>query len=81
MLGRATPITEPVTDADGHIRIVDLMLSQAGHFADHRQHLVVELKRPGLTLTQKELMQITTYAIAVSSDERFKSPDVTWDFG
>jgi hypothetical protein len=80
LLGRATPISEPVTDAAGHIRIVDLMLSRAAHFADHRQHLVVELKRPGLTLTQRELAQITTYAVAVSSDERFKSPDVTWDF-
>jgi hypothetical protein len=80
LLDDDTPVTAPVTDHEGRTRIVDLMLSKATHSANGRQHLVVELKRPSLTLTQKELGQITTYAVAVSKDDRFKTPDVTWDF-
>lgn len=56
------------------------MLSKATFHADRRQHLVVELKRPSLTLTQAEVAQITKYAVAVSRDDRFKSADVSWDF-
>jgi len=80
LLGEATPVSTPVTDAEGHTRIVDLMLSKATHFADRRQHLVVELKRPSLKLTQTELGQITNYAVAVRKDDRFKTPDVSWEF-
>ena len=79
-LGDTTPVDHPVTDSDGHTRVVDLMLSRASHFADRRQHLVVELKRPSAKLTQTELAQIANYAVAVSRDDRFKSPDVTWEF-
>lgn len=80
LLGDDTPVSTPVTDIDGRTRIVDLMLSKATHFADRRQHLVVELKRPKVKLTQKELGQITNYALAVSRDDRFKTPDVSWEF-
>ncbi len=80
LLGDSTPADGPVTDVKGHTRIVDLMLSRASHFADRRQHLVVELKRPAVKLTQTELGQIANYAVSVSKDDRFKSPDVTWDF-
>jgi hypothetical protein len=80
LVGDDAPVDGAVTDTEGHTRIVDLMLSKATHFADQRQHLVVELKRPALKLTQMELSQITNYAIAVSRDDRFKNPDVTWDF-
>ena len=51
------------------------MLSKASFALDRRQHLVVELKRPKLTLTQKELGQITNYAVTVARDERFQAPD------
>lgn len=80
LLGDDTPVTTPVTDTEGHTRIVDLMLSKATFSADRRQHLVVELKRPSVTLTQTELGQIANYAVAVSRDARFKSEDVTWEF-
>lgn len=79
-LGEVVIDTEPVTDTSGATRIVDLMLSKARLHAKSREHLVIELKRPGVTLTQEELSQITNYAVAVSRDERFKSPDVTWEF-
>lgn len=80
LIGDATPVTQPVTDIEGHTRIVDLMLSKASFNADSRKHLVVELKRPSLKLSLTELNQITNYAMAVSKDERFKSADVAWDF-
>ena len=80
-LGDDSPVSKPVTDPQGHTRIVDLMLSKATHFADRRQHLVVELKRPTLKLTQAELAQITNYAVAVRKDGRFKTPDVKLDYG
>lgn len=79
-LGGDRPVTTPVTDTEGHTRIVDLMLSKASLHGDRRQHLVVELKRPKLRLTQPELNQITNYAIAVSRDERFAAANVGWDF-
>lgn len=78
--GDPTRVSTPAKDAEGHTRIIDLMLSKATHFADRRQHLVVELKRPSLKLTQSELGQITNYAVAVRKDDRFKTPDVSWEF-
>lgn len=80
LLGHDTTVTEPVRDTDGHTRLVDLMLSKASFKASRRQHLVVELKRPTVTLTQTEVAQITNYAVAVTKDEGFKTPDVTWEF-
>jgi hypothetical protein len=80
LLGDESPADGPVTDTQGHTRIVDLMLSRATRLADRRQHLIVELKRPSVKLTQTELNQITKYAVAVSKDDRFKSVDVTWDY-
>lgn len=80
LLGNPEPVTDPVVDSGGHTRIIDLMLSRACFFAQHRAHLVVELKRPSVRITQTELGQITNYAVAVTRDERFKSPDVSWDF-
>jgi hypothetical protein len=66
------PTSAPVKDVEGHTRIIDLMLSKAIPLADRRQHLVVELKRPSTKLTQTELSQITSYAVAVRKDERFR---------
>jgi len=80
LLGIEEPVVEPVTDTEGHTRIVDLMLSKASLFADRREHLVIELKRPSVTLTLTELNQITNYAVAVSSDARFNADNVAWEF-
>jgi hypothetical protein len=73
-------VTAPVTDVEGHTRIIDLMFWKASHGAERRQHLVVELKRPALVLGQPELAQIANYAVSISRDPRFKSPDVVWEF-
>jgi len=70
----------PVLGADGKPLIIDLLLSKAASSPNSRKHLVVELKRPSVKLGQRELGQITDYAIAVSKDPRFKNADVEWDY-
>jgi hypothetical protein len=42
--------------------------------------LVIELKRPSLKLTNKELSQIEDYAQQVADDIRFDKETVKWKF-
>ncbi|SCE01452.1 Histidine kinase-, DNA gyrase B-, and HSP90-like ATPase [Streptomyces sp. TverLS-915] len=81
LLDREAPVPGPVLREDGSRGIVDLMLSRAArHRKGERHHLVVELKRPSLTLGMTEFAQINSYAQAVMNDDRFRDPTVTWDF-
>ncbi|MGX7824193.1 ATP-binding protein [Actinokineospora sp. 24-640] len=71
----------PVLRHDGTTPIPDLVMSRQAQHADSRvENLVVELKRPNVILGETELSQIAKYATAVTRDERFNRPDVTWDF-
>jgi hypothetical protein len=70
----------PVRRADGSRGIVDLMLSQQRRGVTRREHLVVELKRPSVKITQTEVAQIKSYADAVASDPQFRAVEVQWDF-
>lgn len=79
-LGRKSKAPTPVRRSDGRVGIVDLMLSQARRSTDHRDHLVVELKAPKVTVTQKEVTQLKSYAEAVSRDPQFHDAEVSWDF-
>ncbi len=47
---------------------------------DSFHHLVVELKRPSVTITNKEVGQIENYAVKVSEDDRFDKSTTTWEF-
>jgi hypothetical protein len=67
-----------VRRADGSRGIVDLMLSPQRRGVNRREHLVVELKRPAVTITQTEVAQLRSYADAVATDPQFH--DVHWDF-
>lgn len=80
LIGNETVIDEPVLDIEGHVRIVDLMLSRAVHEHGGRKHLVVELKRPSVTLSLSDCLQVVNYATSIASDERFASDDVQWEF-
>jgi hypothetical protein len=72
---------EPVKDLEGHDRIVDLMLSRSlAQTRNRREHLVVELKRPSVNVSDDEANQIVKYATAVAGDARFSAVDVQWDF-
>lgn len=66
--------------ADGSRGIVDLMLSQQRRGVDRREHLVVELKRPSVTITQGEVAQLKSYANAVATDPQFHAINVHWGF-
>jgi hypothetical protein len=81
ILGEVTTDDQPVLDADGKVRIIDLMFGASMKQArNRREHLVVELKRPSIKLGANELTQITRYAVAVTTDPRFNIKDVDWDF-
>jgi hypothetical protein len=75
-------LAEQVADPSGRSQsIVDLMLARAVPLdAKRREHLVVELKRPSVTIGSAELQQVKDYAIAVARDPRFDKTDVEWDF-
>lgn len=73
--------SEHVTDAHGRTRIVDLMLGKSlEHAANRREHLVIELKRPSVTVGHKEVAQIRDYAQAVAADDQFDKAKTQWDF-
>ncbi|MEV6241048.1 ATP-binding protein [Lentzea sp. NPDC051838] len=71
----------PVLRHDGTNPIPDLVLSRKSQIAQDRvEMLVIELKRPKVTIGKAEVGQIEEYALAVARDERFQQPNVTWDF-
>jgi Histidine kinase-, DNA gyrase B-, and HSP90-like ATPase len=71
----------PQSQAEGSVLIPDLVLSaSASSYSKSREYLVVELKRPALTLGKAELDQIEAYAIAITEDIQFNQVEVTWTF-
>jgi hypothetical protein len=73
--------TDPITRYDGTEAIPDLVLSRRVRHRDNQlEHLVVELKRPSVVIGRSEIQQIEDYAYAVSADERFNQPNVSWRF-
>lgn len=70
-----------VFDHEGRVRVVDLMLSRVvEQHREHREHLVIELKRPSVHIGVKEQRQIEDYALMVAEDTRFASTDTRWEF-
>lgn len=81
MLDRSELAPEPVKRLDGTEAIVDLMLSRAVERRDQlREHLVVELKAPRVSIGPKEIQQVKSYAYAVAEDPRFASTNTKWEF-
>jgi len=71
----------PQSREDGQLLIPDLVMSgSASSYSKSREYLVVELKRPSVTLGKEELDQIEAYAIAITDDDQFSQPGVSWDF-
>ncbi|MDG2521352.1 ATP-binding protein [Caulobacter segnis] len=76
-------IDDPVKHVDQKRGVVDLMLSRLlrRHRADEVEHLVVELKRPGVAVGQDEINQISKYAASIERDGRFATRDgVVWRY-
>lgn len=86
LLGRESLAPEgadvPVVDPGGRSEaVVDLMLARAvPQGTKTNEHLVVELKRPSVSIGPKEAQQIRDYALSVAQDDRFKMTDTQWDF-
>ena len=82
ILGREDlAIDYPVRDEQDKLRFVDLAMGRALKAnQNRREHLVVEIKRPSVTLGSTEIAQIEKYAATVANDPRFNRTDVQWDF-
>lgn len=82
ILGDHVCIDEPVKHVSKTRGIIDLMLSRTirRYGSKNPSHLVVELKAPKVTITQKEVTQIQGYARSVSEDNRFDKTNAEWDF-
>jgi hypothetical protein len=72
---------DPVRLEDGSSAIVDLLLAATIPLpTQQHEHLVIELKRPSLSLGHEELTQIQRYALAIANDHRFDNVNVRWNF-
>lgn len=80
LLGTVRTDTAGVKRLDGTSGRLDLLLSAATTEHDRNRHLVVELKAPKVTASEKELSQIKSYAKAVVADSRFANSATVWDF-
>ncbi|WP_330251411.1 ATP-binding protein [Nocardia sp. NBC_00565] len=70
----------PVTRWDGTSGRVDLHLAAQYKEHDRIRHLVIELKAPNVTLTQKELNQLEGYINTVRTTAAFATDRSSWDF-
>ena len=59
---------------------MDIFAIQSVMSGEIKKCIVVELKRPSVNLTIKELNQIKKYYNVISSDARFQSDKIEWDF-
>ena len=76
-------IDDPVKVIGKTRGIIDLMFSRVTrrHRANDMEHMVVELKAPRVKIGSKEIVQAKSYAMAVASDERFRTvPGIKWHF-
>jgi Histidine kinase-, DNA gyrase B-, and HSP90-like ATPase len=83
LLGEEVAYAEvmPDSQAAGKVLIPDLVLSgSVSSYSKSREYLVVELKRPSVTLGKEELDQLEAYAIGITEDEQFSQPHISWDF-
>lgn len=69
----------PVTRWDGSKGRVDLHLVAKFKEHDRVRHLVVELKAPGITVSQTELNQVESYANTVRTSGAFATDKASWD--
>jgi len=82
-LGEDIVIDEPVKHVSQQKGVIDLMLSRLlrRHRPNEVEHLVVELKRPGVPVGTDEITQINQYAASVEADGRFATREgLTWTY-
>ncbi|AZO51985.1 hypothetical protein EJ073_20525 [Mesorhizobium sp. M4B.F.Ca.ET.058.02.1.1] len=71
-----------VTNVDGKIGRVDQFLGRSIPHPDqnHREFLLVELKRPSITVGRKELDQLEDYANAILAQPEYINTSTNWNF-
>lgn len=81
-LGRSELIPDiPPEATEDLTRIPDICLyNQICNGYEQYEHLVVELKRPTMTLTKKEVDQIEDYALTVANNPMFDKATTKWKF-
>jgi hypothetical protein len=77
--GLPAAIDEPVKTWDEKLGRLDLHLAVIRREHDRGRHLIVELKAPSVTLTQKEIAQVRQYGDVLFEDPRFQSGSASWD--
>lgn len=81
ILERDALIGDAVLDDEGKSRRIDFMFGRALELhINRREHLVVEIKRPSVTLRRAEFAQIEDYARVITEDSRFDREAVSWTF-
>jgi hypothetical protein len=67
---------------DGKIGRIDAFMGRLVPHSDpaHREYLLVELKRPSLTVGRKELDQLEDYVATILSQPDFAHTTTTWNF-
>ena len=81
IMNRTDLVDGPVLDEDGKTRRIDFLFGRKLELNQNRsEHLVVEIKRPSVTIGRKELDQIEDYANAVANDPRFDIHSTDWNF-
>lgn len=78
--GLPTSDVTPVKRWDGTSGRVDLHLVVQFKEHDRIRHLVVELKAPGITLSQTELNQVEGYVNTIRTNAAFATDRASWDF-
>ena len=75
---RSSAVRKP----DGRVGRVDTFLGRVVPHADteKREYLLVELKRPSLDLTRKEIAQLEDYVEAITAEPEFAHTDTRWTF-
>ncbi|WP_170178815.1 ATP-binding protein [Solirubrobacter pauli] len=77
----AEAIDREVLDSDGHRAIVDLLFSgRVVNADDHKTMLVIELKRPSVSIGVKEYEQLRKYAMGVVDEEQFDLTRTRFEF-
>lgn len=82
LLGKRSDDDSTVVRENGSRGVVDLMLSRLipQARADEREHLIVELKRPSVSIDRDVISQGQSYADAVADDARFRDTNTKWTF-
>lgn len=71
---------ESKIDSPDKNKEMDIFAVRQSKHGDIKKCIVVELKRPSVTLGSKELTQVKTYFKTIQSEDRFNADNIEWEF-